>query len=131
MNILKKNVLFQALKGSGIFVFTCFEPARNNPLPFYKKMFSLNRLLLYFLVLPTFFLIGASITAWLGAGDGLGLPAGAVIVFYGALSGLSAFIASLFMARHSSDKTVWRANLILGVVLLAFALYLVLTYKTE
>ena len=91
-------------------------------------MFRLDRLLLYFLALPTFFLVGASIAAWLGAGDDLGLASGAVIVFYGSLCGLAAFIASLFFARRASDKAVRRANLILGVVLLAFALYFLFTF---
>ncbi len=96
-----------------------------------NKMFSLNRLLLYFLVLPTFFFIGALFAALLGVGDDPGLAGGAIIVFYGALTGLIAFIAALVFARRASGKTVGRANLILGGVLLAFALYFVFVHKGQ
>lgn len=70
-------------------------------------------------MLLVFTILGMYIAGWFQAGKGQGLAAGPIIIGWGLLCGCVAFIASFFMARQLTQKTIIRLNLLLLVILLA------------
>ncbi len=75
-------------------------------------------LLLYILVIPVFFIIGAALAGISGVAADQGLAGGAIVFFYGIITALGALIISLLIAYKSDYSSLIRLNKILGITCL-------------
>jgi hypothetical protein len=94
-----------------------------------RNVFRPASLLLYALALISFFLIGLLLAKWTGAGEGQGLAAGAIVLFYGMVSAGVALIVSFIVAYHFSIKQIILLNKTLSAVLLVMAILIFLQIK--
>ena len=85
-------------------------------------------LLLYLQTLVLFFVIGATFAAISGKAQGQGLAGGAIIISYGILLAVVAFLVSLFVAWNATVKTIIRLNKLLFAFVLFFALTIFYRY---
>lgn len=84
--------------------------------------------LLYFLAIFTGFFIGISFAGFTDAAKGQGLAGGAIVFWYGIMGALVLFITALVIISKSNRKTIFRANIILTIVILAFYGYYHIKY---
>lgn len=89
-----------------------------------SKRFTAGRILLYILVLPVFFFLGTAVSSLLGAADGQGLAAGAIVIFYGIATSIIALIFSLIISPLLNAKTVVRINVLLFILSLLIILWI-------
>lgn len=83
-----------------------------------NRIFKPASLLMYVLVGLVFFVVGAAVSGVADVAKGQGLAGGAIVVYYGIVTAIVAFIASLFIAYKTSNDAVVRINKIFGVLLL-------------
>jgi cytochrome bd-type quinol oxidase subunit 2 len=83
-----------------------------------------SSLLLYLLVIFNFFFIGALFAKLVGAGEGQGLAAGAIVVGYSLLFAFLALIGSILFVYFAKHKTVVLINKIMLVVFIIAAVIL-------
>lgn len=83
--------------------------------------------LLGFLV---FSILGLFIAGWMGAGQGQGLAAGAVVVGNGVMVGLGGVVIALIVIRFSSKVVVKGLNFLLLVIFVALVIYLAVRYQS-
>lgn len=67
---------------------------------------------------------GAIASSLLGAADGQGLAAGAIIVGYGLMTGMVGILIALFALKHLSVPAVKKLNILLAIVLLILAAFI-------
>jgi hypothetical protein len=92
------------------------------------------RLLFYFLSAICLFFAGLYFAGFTGQAEGQGLAGGAIVLFYGIVSGGIGFFASILFGRQFSIQYLKKINLLLGVILilfLAMAGYLILQKKDK
>lgn len=95
-----------------------------------KKYFSLSSILFYLLFTLVFFILGITIAEISGAAEGQGLAGSAIVLGYGTMVGLFAFIAAVLSVRFISKKRIIQLNKIFGILFLILALYFVYQYKS-
>lgn len=83
-----------------------------------KKVFKPASLLFNLLCLLVFFLIGMYYAGWIEAGKNQGLAGGAIVLGWGVLFGVVAFILSFFLTSRINQKRIIIANLVLFILLL-------------
>lgn len=81
-----------------------------------KKLIKPASLLLCFFSVIIFFLAGMYLARIVGAGKNQGLAGGAIVLFYGLVSAVVAFIFALVMAYHISHRVIVKINWVLGIV---------------
>lgn len=87
-----------------------------------KKILKPASLLLAFLMLIGFFIFGILVAKITGAAEGQGLAGGAIVLFYGLVSGGIALVVGLVLAYLLDIKYIKMINWILTVfILLVFA----------
>ncbi|MBD3630594.1 hypothetical protein [Cyclobacterium sp.] len=84
-----------------------------------KKLFKPASLLFSLLSLVVFFLIGMLYAGWIDAGKGQGLAGGAIVLGWGLIFALIAFIASFFLTYRLIHKKIIVLNWVLFALLLA------------
>lgn len=84
-----------------------------------KKLFKPACLLFSLLSLVVFFLIGMFYAGWIDAGKGQGLAGGAIVLGWGVVFALVAFVASFFITYHLVHKKIIVLNWVLFALLLA------------
>ncbi len=82
-----------------------------------KKLLKPANIAFYFLMLLVFFAIGLYVAGLLGAGKNQGLAGGAIVLGYGVVFGIIAFISSFFIAYQIKHKLIIRFNWILLLLL--------------
>ena len=92
-----------------------------------KKIFKPACLLMYFLAIIIFFVIGATIAGLSGAAEGQGLASGAIVFFYGLIGSFIGLVLAIFIAYQVEHKFIFRINRIFGVLFLVIAC--LATYK--
>lgn len=92
-----------------------------------NKLFKPANFLFYFLSIIVFFVVGLYVAKLVGAGKGQMLAGGAIVLFYGLVSSVIAFILALIVANNVNHKTIIAINKILGLVF--FLLVCLITYK--
>lgn len=83
-----------------------------------KKLFKPASLLFNLLSLLVFFIIGMYFAGWIEAGKDQGLAGGAIVLGWGLLFGVIAFIASFFATYHIAHKKLIVGNWVLFIALL-------------
>ncbi|SHM36407.1 hypothetical protein SAMN04488057_101215 [Cyclobacterium lianum] len=83
-----------------------------------KKLFKPASLLFNLLCLLVFFLTGIFYAGWIGAGEGQGLAAGAIVLSWGVTFALVAFLGSFFLTYHLVHKKIIVVNWIFFALLL-------------
>lgn len=86
-----------------------------------NRMIKPSSLLLYFLSIVVFFVVGLLIAKWTGAGKNQMLAGGAIVFFYGLVSTGIAFIVSLFLVYGADHRIIIGLNKILAVLFLIIA----------
>ncbi|MCG2419030.1 hypothetical protein K8089_08335 [Aequorivita sp. F47161] len=88
-----------------------------------KNIFKPARIAFYILMLVTFFIVGLYFAGLIDAGKGQGLAGGAIVVGYGFLFAVIAFIASFFIAHFATHKFIVYANIgLLAVIIIAYGI---------
>jgi len=93
-----------------------------------KKIFRPAALLFYLLSLLVFFIIGIIVAGLSGAAENQGLAGGAIVVFYGIVSALLAFVVSLFLAYRAKFQFVVLSNKILFILLLCLVIFFTINF---
>lgn len=83
-----------------------------------KKGLKPASIVFYILMFDVFFFIGIYTAGFVGAGKNQMLAGGAIIVGWGVLFAVIAFIASLFIVHYLQHKNIVRLNWILLIMLL-------------
>ena len=83
-----------------------------------KKIFKPASLLFNFLCLGVFFIIGLYYAGWIEAGKNQGLAGGAIVLGWGILFAVIAFVFSFFLTTRVPHKKVITANWVLFLLLL-------------
>lgn len=83
-----------------------------------KKLLKPASLLFNLLSLLVFFIVGMYVAGWMEAGENQGLAGGAIVLGWGVLFGVIAFIASFFATYHLAHKKIIVGNWVLFVILL-------------
>lgn len=83
-----------------------------------KKLIKPINLLLYFQSTLVFFFVGAAYAGLTNAAKGQGLAGGAIVVGYGFMFALTAFIASILGAYYLKDRTIVITNRIMAILLI-------------
>lgn len=96
-----------------------------------RRYFKVHCLLLYLLAFLFFTVVGAGATALSGAADNQGLAGGAIVLFYGLITGFVAFVLSILFVKHGSRKQIIMVNLVLAVGLLILYVVLRLRHRDE
>ena len=78
-----------------------------------KKIFKPANLAFIVLIPVVFFVIGIYLAGLFNAGRGQGLAAGAIVLGWGFITGLIAFILSFIMVKIGTHKQIVRLNIIL------------------
>ncbi|NHE56917.1 MFS transporter [Cyclobacterium plantarum] len=84
-----------------------------------KKLFKPASLLFSLLSLVVFFLIGMLYAGWIDAGKGQGLAGGAIVLGWGVIFALIAFVVSFFLTYRIVHKKIIVLNWVLFALLLA------------
>ncbi|MEO0572360.1 MAG: hypothetical protein AAF039_11700 [Bacteroidota bacterium] len=87
-----------------------------------KKLLKPACLLFNILALVLFFFLGLLYAGWIEAGKNQGLAGGAIVLGYGVLFAIVALFVSFFVTYRLRHKYVIRANVILGILILASVL---------
>lgn len=90
-----------------------------------RKLFRPLHLLLYFLAIADFFVLGAWITGLSGAADGQGLAGGAIVFMYGVFTAIAALVLSMFVAYRAKPSLIKTITLVLGVLFVILALLVI------
>ncbi|WP_411031892.1 hypothetical protein [Spongiimicrobium sp. 3-5] len=85
-----------------------------------QQLFKPAKLLLYLLAAILGLMLGAMLAGLLGAGKGQGLAGGAIVLGYGVMGSLIAFISSIIIASYLTVKQVIKINKIVVILLLIF-----------
>lgn len=96
-----------------------------------KNMIKPYSFLLYLLSFLLFIVAGTAISGWVGAADGQGLAGGAIVLFYGIITGLAALVAALFIARYAPRKVIIWLNVIFAVALGLLFVFFSMRYKEK
>ena len=91
----------------------------------FKRLIRSSNLILYFLSILVFFIIGARLAGVSGVADGQGLAGGAIVLMYGLLSSFLALVVALIAAYLFHPKTVKRVIRILGAFLALIGLLII------
>lgn len=83
-----------------------------------RKLFKPASLLFNLLSLLVFFIVGMYFAGWTEAGINQGLAGGAIVLGWGLLFGVIAFIASFFATHHLAHKRIVVSNWVLFAALL-------------
>ncbi len=81
-----------------------------------NKLFKPVSLLMYLLVVLVFFIAGMTIAGISGVAEGAGLAGGAIVLFYGLIAAILAFILALFVAHKTQIETIIKINKIFGIL---------------
>lgn len=84
-----------------------------------KKLLKPANIAFYFLMLLLFFVLGLYFASFIEAGKNQGLAGGAIVLGWGVLFGVIAFLASFFIANFTSVKTIIKINWLLLILLVA------------
>ncbi len=84
-----------------------------------KKLFKPACLLFNILTLILFFFLGLLYAGWMEAGKNQGLAGGAIVLGYGVIFAMVALIISFFVTYRSKHIHIVRANVVLGILILA------------
>ncbi len=95
------------------------------------NLFKPASFLLYFLALIVFCILGLFVAKYTGAGEGQGLAGGAIVLFYGVVSGGLALIFSIVLAYGAELKIIIKLNKVLGVLFLVLGVLLFLMVKVN
>ena len=95
-----------------------------------KTFFKPSNILFYLLSSFLFFFLGMVIAAITGAGEGLGLAGGAVVLGYGVILGCAACISSIFSVRFLKENYVVLLNKIFAVIITLFTAFFIYRYLT-
>ena len=96
-----------------------------------KKYFKPASILLYFLVLLTFFILGTLISSVLGAAANQGLAGGAIVLGYGVITAAIAFVVAIVLAGQLQHRQIIRVNQILGALLVILVVSLFIRFKLK
>lgn len=88
-----------------------------------SKMLKAYSFLFYLICLLFGFFLGVSYAVITEAGKDQMLAAGAIVIGYGVISAIIAFILSLFASNKLSPKTIIRLNILLSIFILGFTLF--------
>ena len=83
-----------------------------------KTIFKPARIAFYVLMLLCFFVLGLYVASWMDAGKGQGLAGGAIVLGYGVLFAVIAFVASFFIAHVIPHTIIKISNWVLFALLL-------------
>jgi uncharacterized protein YacL len=93
-----------------------------------KKIFSPAALLFYLLSTLVFFILGMSFAGITGAAENQGLAGGAIVVFYGIITAILAFVVSLFVAYRAKLQFVVLSNKVLSILLLCLLIFFTIKF---
>lgn len=94
-----------------------------------KKLFKPACLLMNLLALCTFFFIGIAYAGLINAGKGQMLAGGAIVLGYGVIFSIVAFITSLFLTHRLKHKVIVKTNVVLFLALIVFLTYFRYQYQ--
>ncbi|MDT0607426.1 DUF6077 domain-containing protein [Croceitalea rosinachiae] len=94
-----------------------------------KKLLKPACLLFNVLMFITFFFVGISYAGIIEAGKGQMLAGGAIVLGYGVIFAIVAFIASFFMTYRLRHQFIVMSNIVLTLVLLTFIVYFRYQYQ--
>ena len=95
-----------------------------------KKLIRPASILFCFLIVVIFFLAGMYLAKLVGAAKSQGLAGGAIVLFYGLVSAVIAFIVALVMVYQVRHGTIVKANWVFGIIFLLLVSLLAYRIKT-
>lgn len=97
-------------------------------------MFKLINIVFYILIFLSFSLIGMTASKFLGMADGQGLAGGAIILGHGIITGIIAFITSIFISTKfhlNTIKGIIKVYLVILSIFILVGLFRILTMEEK